>query len=435
MLTVLSAIATALLIPIPASASSAETPAFTKVPDTATSLTWEEQAHNSGPPGDVGGSAAYDASNGTVVFFGGYENGGYLGGTWTWNGTTWTEVATTGPSPREAAAMAYDPETGDIVLFGGSGSVTDQSPTGYLNDTWIWNGTTWDELYPTGDLPGARAGASITYDAATDNVVMFGGYFNGNPEYGDTWTWNGTSWNDASDSGPGIRAGAAMAFDPTTNNVVLFGGYYSNAQGNLSIFGDTWSWNGSDWTELSPFISAPSRAGASMAFDVDTSQMVLFGGWGGASNGDDLNDTWIWTDGTWTQQNPEVVPPARSEAQIVYDGSIGYLVLFGGNENGTYSDTWNWGYQPLTVVTTSLPGGQAGQWYHKKLQAIGGIAPYKWKLVSQLPLGLSLSRSGFISGVPYSGLKHGDYEFSFDVTDSTTPYKLSVTETMDIEIK
>ena len=36
--------------------------------------------------------------------------------------------------------MAYDPATGDMVLFGG------YSVTGVLDDTWTWYGTTWTEV-------------------------------------------------------------------------------------------------------------------------------------------------------------------------------------------------------------------------------------------------------------------------------------------------
>ena len=38
--------------------------------------------------------------------------------------------------PRDYASMAYDPATGQLVLFGGYDG-------GFLDDTWTWNGTTW----------------------------------------------------------------------------------------------------------------------------------------------------------------------------------------------------------------------------------------------------------------------------------------------------
>jgi len=41
-----------------------------------------------------------------LVLFGGDDGTNLLGDTWTWDGATWQQVATTGPSPREAFGMA-----------------------------------------------------------------------------------------------------------------------------------------------------------------------------------------------------------------------------------------------------------------------------------------------------------------------------------------
>ena len=41
-----------------------------------------------------------------------------------------------------------------------------------------------------------------------------------------------------------------MAYDPGTGQLVLFGG---------DDFADTWTWNGSDWTELTPSTSPLAR--------------------------------------------------------------------------------------------------------------------------------------------------------------------------------
>jgi hypothetical protein len=67
------------------------------------------------------------------VLFGGIGlSGGFLGGTWTWDGTTWTKQhPATSPQGRAAAAMAYDAATGTAVLFGGGNG-------GSFGDTWIW---------------------------------------------------------------------------------------------------------------------------------------------------------------------------------------------------------------------------------------------------------------------------------------------------------
>jgi len=57
----------------------------------------------------------------------------------------------------------------------------------------------------------------------------------------------------------------------------------------------------------------------------------------------------------------------------------------------------------LTVTTTALPAGQVGTPYSAALDAINGVAPYSWTLISgTLPPGLSVLYSGLISGTPSS---------------------------------
>jgi hypothetical protein len=41
----------------------------------------------------------------TVIAFGGYNESGYLGDTWSWDGNTWTQLNVAGPSARFAGTM------------------------------------------------------------------------------------------------------------------------------------------------------------------------------------------------------------------------------------------------------------------------------------------------------------------------------------------
>ena len=50
---------------------------------------------------------------------------------------------------------------------------------------------------------------------------------------------------------PGARSGAAMAFDPAINKMVLFGGY-GGKYPNFRLFSDTWTYDGTTWTQESP---------------------------------------------------------------------------------------------------------------------------------------------------------------------------------------
>src|SRR5262245_56898322 len=49
---------------------------------------------------------AYDSIRGVTVMFGGTDFDNPLGDTWEWDGKNWTLRSTSGPAPRENAAMA-----------------------------------------------------------------------------------------------------------------------------------------------------------------------------------------------------------------------------------------------------------------------------------------------------------------------------------------
>ena len=112
----------------------------------------------------------------------------------------------------------------------------------------------------------------MAYDAATGTVILFGGGgFNG--FFGDTWSWNGTTWTEKATGGPPARNDASMADDPATSTVILFGGNI----GCCSLQ-DTWSWNGTAWTQQAPAASPGERVWSMMAFDGPSNSLVLFGG-------------------------------------------------------------------------------------------------------------------------------------------------------------
>jgi hypothetical protein len=68
------------------------------------------------------------------------------------------------------------------------------------------------------------------------------------------------------------------------------------------------------------------------------------------------------------------------------------------------------------ITTTSLPAGDLGEPYSKRLAATEGTAPYKWKKVSKLPKGLALkAKTGVISGIPKK--KSGTFSVTVRVVD------------------
>src|SRR5258708_2980545 len=72
---------------------------------------------------------------------------------------------------------------------------------------------------------------------------------------------------------PFPRLQHAMAYDSQRARTVLFAGADFSAN-----MGDTWEWDGSNWTQQSPPSSPVSRSQHAMAYDSQRSRVVLFGG-------------------------------------------------------------------------------------------------------------------------------------------------------------
>jgi hypothetical protein len=170
-----------------------------------------------------------------VLLFGGLTSAGASNETWAWDGSTWALLGTTGPSARYGHTMAYDPARDRVVLHGGRVAGGGQP---YLNDTWTHNGTAWQQQNPSTITDRARMSHGLTYDAGNRTVVLFGGAFSS--ETNDTtWSWNGTTWHQPFfDPSPAARAQHVLAYDAIRNDVVIHGGA---TDAFYDAVGDTWS--------------------------------------------------------------------------------------------------------------------------------------------------------------------------------------------------
>jgi hypothetical protein len=186
---------------------------------------------------------AYDAARREVVLFAG--GGGGLSDTWTWDGSTWNEQHPSSSPPfRASPSLAYDAVAKVVVLFGGQQGIEDVK---YLHDTWTWDGITWTKQHPT-DFPSGRSAVGLAALPARHQVVQFGGTNVMGPLRG-TGTWDGTNWTGQIQAlSPSARYSQGMAYDRATRQVLLFGGYGPLPEGFSGALGDTWTWDGEDWT-------------------------------------------------------------------------------------------------------------------------------------------------------------------------------------------
>jgi hypothetical protein len=208
-------------------------------------------------------------------------------------------------------------------------------------------GCEWKQRSTNGPL---REGHAMAFDPIRNQVMMFGGKASNGDPLNDTWEWNGSVWTNVTPSAPGDvnpdpRFKPAMACDPARNRVVLFGGVRGEHE-----LDDTWEWDGTKWTK--PPASGPSPPGRhhhAMAYDPINKVILLFGGFSGSGadpDHRDLDDTWGWNGTVWIKYTPVTSPGAREAHAMAVDTSRMVVVLFGGAHTDApffkYSDTWEW---------------------------------------------------------------------------------------------
>ena len=276
---------------------------------------------NTSPPSDLYSYSMATLGNRIVLFNSAASNEAVH--TWEWDGSVWTEnFSSTKPSWIYGAVLAtFDNQ---LVLFGGVRSLG-------LQETWVWDGADWiDKTGPTAPPP-RETGAQMAQ--LGKKLVLFGGTSATNA----TWEWDGTEWKQAvSATSPNWLWKPMLA--TRANTVVLFGGSMST-----QLFADTWEWNGRRWTEQKPATSPSARQSFSSAMATLADKVVMFGGVQDADEGPNyLGDTWEWDGANWTQRMPSQSPAARVGHAMATLGTN--IVLFGGRSSTglDLNDTWQW---------------------------------------------------------------------------------------------
>ncbi|HVZ58005.1 MAG TPA: kelch repeat-containing protein [Chitinophagaceae bacterium] len=266
------------------------------------------------------------------------------------------------PGARDGSATWVGTD-GQLWLFGGLGYSL-ASPSGYLNDLWVFdpkvattnydnwtfvagdNTTNQSGVYGTmgtpapTNKPGARRWA-MTWVDGSGNLWMFGGIgYDGSGTLGNlsdlweyditnnVWTWvNGSNTANTSGSYPALgNSNPANANGPggryygitfrVGNVLYLFSGFGYDGAGNTGYLNDLWSFdtgnntwtyvNGSNLRNQFGTYSGTTLPGSRLASYTwyYNNKLYLFGGFGyGQSTGTDyLNDLWQYdpTGNTWT---------------------------------------------------------------------------------------------------------------------------------------
>lgn len=225
---------------------------------------------------------------------------------------------------RDARA-SFDAAREEVVLFGGYWSST------FRTETWTFDVNTqrWTNESPDTFVSG-RHSQVMEYDPIGQRVLLFGGSRADNTLLNDMWSWDGTDWTELTPANaPTPRADSAAAINPATGEIILFGGQDSSGYRE-----DTWSWDGTTWTEVTTD-TVPDIAYSyytAMAFDSGEGVWVLYDSWN--------RETWIFDGTDWTYVSSGVTPSCGHGFPMVYDPVRDEVVLSDGDHR--YNETWVW---------------------------------------------------------------------------------------------
>lgn len=344
-------------------------------PSSAPAGSWTGFATN---PTGLGGRALTDmayhsgagAGSGRAFLFGGWDGPTIRNDIASFDGFSWTNHGTSALTPRIMPAMCSLPSWG-LVLFGGS----DFGST-FFNDTSVWNGTDFAPVIPWGQVPSGRREHDMVYFAATQVVIMYGG-FNGNM-LADTWLLGRRDlsplgvfldWRPiSSSSAPGPRAGHKMAYDARRQRAVMFGGW---SQAGVLAPATTWElsfWIGGPlqtvnyaWTEITTPTVPSRRFGHGMDYDPARGVVVMTGGQGECGPGclTPLNDVWEYDGTNWVERQPITSKPSpRQSHAFCYHPGIRRFVLQGGYDGPNFpSETWFY-HAPLDSFGSGTAGNK-----------------------------------------------------------------------------
>lgn len=270
---------------------------------------------------------------------------------WTW---VPPPTATDPAVARMYMAVNYDVANAYTLMFGGlheNGLATENA------ETWTWDGVAlaWTQRFPA-HAPQKRFFCKSAYLGATGLSYLLGGANAAGTYYLDMWSWNGTDWTQVTTATyPATSAWYpnCLTWDQTNDVLVLFKPVFAGPN-------ETWTFDGTDWTQQFPanMPAAPFTVG-STCWDV-ANGYVLLTGTPTFPASTDLIETWSWDGTDWTQITTATAPRNRGAVMMDYAPGYGSVVLAGGvgrNPNGScYSDSWSWDGATWTNVSVAFGG-------------------------------------------------------------------------------
>jgi len=337
------------------------------------------------------------------------------------------------PPARAGAAMAFDAGHGVVVMFGGMSDPA--SGLGDLGDTWTWDGGSWMPQHPA-TTPSPRTDAVMGYDAARNQVVLFGGTVKNPPGWGthesqETWTWDGSSWHLVTTAHRPDGLVTGMAYDGEHNQLMLVA-----ERASMQTISDSASASGGGCTNsgdsqecsvfqsisggLSQGGSAPAASAQAMPVSPPAPPLP---GHGPITAPQPNLQTWTWTGSDWHLQSPNMIPAGWPNLPPAFDAAARHVVLL-----TSQASKVSCLYATLTSCPTVLPWAWDGRNW-TQTQVGKGVSPGAGiRLVSDpatgRPLGVGADQTWSWTGSrwtthanPAGLIGRGGFALASDTTD------------------
>ncbi|MEO8512924.1 MAG: kelch repeat-containing protein [Ignavibacteria bacterium] len=322
---------------------------------------WSKLNTSGGIPHIKNASAVYDPSGNRMIVYGGRTATGVSSDIWSLNLTSnqWSQITPVGgPNPpgRYTQNAFYDLNSNSMIIWAGQGDAGS-----LMNDVWYFefSSNQWHLLWPDGNVGGAplkRYGTASVYEPVTRRITTFAG-FTTSGRFEDTWTFDVPTmqWFDRTNT-------------PHPPKRCLHSGVYANDLGKFVIYAgqddnglrdDIWQCSLSNymWSDITPAVKPPARFWNSIIYYAG-GNVLIFGGLGASAK----NDMWKFRMGSnlWENINQgSNIPGARWGHTGIYIPGQDRMIIFGGEGDSLYSDTWQ--YDNVSVigiepVSNEIPG-------------------------------------------------------------------------------